>query len=442
MKRILIVPAGTDNGYEVWESLKGRYEVFCADALEDNPTSIVSGRHVQMPMGFGSDFWQELSSACSRLDIDLVIPTHDGLLVPLAEMGKVGGAKVLTSPPEACRVTFRKDTTYSFLQANGLWDICPFLADRFPAFLRPNNGRGSRSAFKVDDKKTLDLLEQLVPDSIVTEYLPGKEYTVDCLSDLNGELLGHCIRERVYISNGVTKIGVTVDNQSISSMAEKISSCLKTSGPWFFQAKEDSGGIPKLTEINLRVGGTSGLSRIAGFNHMLLATRMYLGEPISAIEPPQIGVVVSRGPILHTHFDARYIRLVLWDLDDTIWTGELSKNYRTPQIISEVAATIAILATKGVFMGIVTSNKLLRESGTYSVTSFLRQSGIHFPFSPILFSPDGKASAISSFLENSSFVPGEVVLVDDSFKERECVTKDLRIRVLDPTLHYLLRDIK
>lgn len=437
-----MVPAGTDNGYEVWESLKGRYEVFCADTLENNPTSMASCSFVKMPYGFGSDFWSELSKACTDLGIDLVIPTLDDLLVPMAGMIRIGGARTLTSSAEACLVTLRKDTTYSFLRANGLSDMCPVCPGALPGFLRPNHGRGSRNAFKVESLEALDLLEQLVPDNIVTEFLPGKEYTIDCLSDLEGKLLGHCIRERIYISSGITKIGVTVENIVISDMANRLSDCLRTAGPWFFQAKEDSAGVPKLTEINLRVGGTSGLSRIAGFNHVLMAARLFLGEPVDTIASPQIGVMVSRGPMLHTRFDTDRVKLVLWDLDDTIWSGALSVDNLTPQIISEVAATIAILSTKKMKMGIVTNNKTLARMGERAVSSILRLAGIHFPFDPILFSIDNKIYCIEEAMKSVGISPGNVVFVDDSFRERSKVAIEIKgIRTLDPSLHYLLRSV-
>ena len=441
--RILIVPAGTDNGYEIWESLRGRYEVFCADALENNPTSMASGSFVKMPYGFGPDFWHELSEVCTKMGIDLVIPTHDDLLVRMAEMGRIGGARTLTSPVEACRATLRKDTTYSFLKENGLSDICPIYPENFPCFLRPNHGRGSKNAFKVESEESLNLFEKLVPDNIVNEFLPGKEYTVDCLSNLDGDLLGHCIRERVYISNGITKIGVTVENEAISRMANRIAVCLEAAGPWFFQAKEDSFGVPKLTEVNLRVGGTSGLSRIAGFNHTLMATRIFLGEPIGTIASPQIGVVVGRGPVLHTCFDMDYVRLVLWDLDDTIWTGELLPGVGTPPVIPEVAATIAILSTKKIKMGVVTSNKFLASEGVEFLLSHLREVGIHFPFDPVLFSSSGKVRCIEEAIDSSGFLPDEVVFVDDSFRERSEVESGISgVRTLDSGLHALLRSVK
>lgn len=440
LKKVLIVPAGTDNGYEVWESLRGRYEVFCADALENNPTSMASGSFVKMPHGFGPDFWRELSEACTKMGIDLVIPTHDDLLIPMAEMGRIGGARTLTSPVEACRVTLRKDTTYSFLKANGLSDTCPLYPENFPCFFRPNHGRGSRNAFKVESEESLSLFEQLVPDNIVNEFLPGKEYTVDCLSNLDGDLLGHCIRERIYISNGITKVGVTVENEAVSRMANRIAACLKTAGAWFFQAKEDGSGVPKLTEINLRVGGTSGLSRIAGFNHILMATRLFLGESVGTIASPQIGVVIGRGPVLHARFDTDRVKLVLWDLDDTIWTGELLPGADMPRIIPEVAATIAILSTKKIKMGIVTGNRFLVSEGAQFVLSHLREVGIHFPFDPILFSSKGKARCIEETIKEMKFSPDEVVLVDDSFWERcEATSRIDGVRALDAGLHALLR---
>ena len=76
-------------------------------------------------------------------------------------------------------------------------------------------------------------------------------------------------------------------------MAEKIANSMKFFGPFFFQAKEDEEGIPKLTEINPRISGTMSLSSSCGPNIHSLAVRMCMGEKI---EIPEIkyGLCMTR----------------------------------------------------------------------------------------------------------------------------------------------------
>jgi hypothetical protein len=437
--RVLVVPAGTDNGYEAWESLRGRYEVLCADTARLNPTSLVSGGFEKMPPGFGPDFWAELRLCCARRGVDLIVPTHDGILVGLAEAGLLGGARGLVSSVLACRTTARKDTTYEALRDGGLEEFCPARAGRFPMFIRPNVGRGSQDAMRVEDQEHLDLLLRLIPDAIVTEFLPGREYTVDCLSGMDGTLIGLCARERIYISHGITKIGVTVNDPRLDRMADAVSGCIKPSGPWFFQAKEDARGVPKLMEVNLRVGGMSGLSRLAGFNHLLMGVEMFLGREIGAVGPPREGVCVSRGPALIPAWSFGDLDCVIWDLDDTLWSGRFCPCEASPHVFPEVAATIGFLAARGVPMALVTSNRLLASLGRGGVLSILSKAGVHYPFFPVLFSGSGKVEAVGLVLRTLGVEACRTAFVDDSYGNRLQVVEAFpSIVALDPSAHSLL----
>ena len=82
------------------------------------------------------------------------------------------------------------------------------------------------------------VLGDTFPDLLVTEYLPGKEYTVDCISDIYGDLLTSYVRERKEIRNGVCKSTSYVNNSSdFLETAEIIASKLRIKGAWFFQMK-------------------------------------------------------------------------------------------------------------------------------------------------------------------------------------------------------------
>lgn len=67
--------------------------------------------------------------------------------------------------------------------------------------------------------------------------------------------------------------------KELEDMARKIAGKLKFRGIFFFQAKEDANGIPKLTEINPRIAGTMSLSSASANIHSL-AVRMMMGEKI------------------------------------------------------------------------------------------------------------------------------------------------------------------
>lgn len=84
-----------------------------------------------------------------------------------------------------------------------------------------------------------------------------------------------------------------IKNEELEKMAEKITPELKFCGPFFFQAKEDRNGIPKLTEINARIAGTMCLSSFSGLNIHSLAVRLCMGEKIE-IPKVKYGLYITR----------------------------------------------------------------------------------------------------------------------------------------------------
>lgn len=84
-----------------------------------------------------------------------------------------------------------------------------------------------------------------------------------------------------------------IKNEELEKMANNIAKKLKFCGPFFFQAKEDRDGIPKLTEINARIAGTMCLSSFSGPNIHSLAVRLCMGEQIE-IPKVKYGLYITR----------------------------------------------------------------------------------------------------------------------------------------------------
>jgi len=114
---------------------------------------------------------------------------------------------------------------------------------------------------------------------LVTEYLPGREYTVDMLLK-NGKPLVIVPRERVKIVQGISVISRVVRNQELINAAAAISEALKFDYVINIQFKYSRDGVPKLLEINPRIAGTVCASIEAGAHMPYLAIKLAMGEPI------------------------------------------------------------------------------------------------------------------------------------------------------------------
>src|SRR5262249_38551114 len=127
--------------------------------------------------------------------------------------------------------------------------------DRFPVFVKPDRGQGSEEARVVYDNDGLRSELRRRPDLLVSEYLPGDEYTIDCFSDSKIGLLFCRGRERLRVKSGISMSCRGFHLQEFETWARAISDRLRLRGAWFFQMKRDAGGKPRLLEVGPRIAG-------------------------------------------------------------------------------------------------------------------------------------------------------------------------------------------
>ena len=78
----------------------------------------------------------------------------------------------------------------------------------FPAFEKPREGQGAVGARMITDSH--DMVKIDFSNNIVTEYLPGEECTVDCLTDRHGILRYVSPRSRNRILAGMSVRGSNI----------------------------------------------------------------------------------------------------------------------------------------------------------------------------------------------------------------------------------------
>jgi carbamoyl-phosphate synthase large subunit len=100
---------------------------------------------------------------------------------------------------------------------------------------------------------------------LITEYFPGKEYSVDVLAD-KGRMVVCVPRTRDVIRSGITFEGETVKHEAIIETCKFLTWELNLDGAVGFQFKENSEGNPMLLECNPRVQGTMVHSTLANAN--------------------------------------------------------------------------------------------------------------------------------------------------------------------------------
>lgn len=115
------------------------------------------------------------------------------------------------------------------------------------------------------------------PELIVSEFMPGMEYTVDMYKSDGHEVV--IPRSRDVIRSGIS-FETTVDLQraDIVEYSKKLTEELNLEFCFGFQFKLDNQGIPKILESNPRVQGTMVASSMAGFNMIYYAVMSAIGQ--------------------------------------------------------------------------------------------------------------------------------------------------------------------
>lgn len=271
-----------------------RGKVVSADMNELSAGLYVSDRHYLVPPVSDTDFLKAILDICEKENIGLLIPTSDGELLFFAE--KKGflakkGVQVMVSSPEVIKTCNDKYLFYRFLLENNIPTPATFLTDhchssscQYPLILKPRYGSGGSGVVKINNEEELRFFIKRNPDSILQEFIDGREYSVDVFADFKGNIITVIPRERIETMCGESYKGRTVSDCQITKYAENITKKIKAIGHLTIQCiKNDKGTL--FFEMNPRFGGGAMLGIKAGGNTPLFLVNLMLGETVQ----PQIG---------------------------------------------------------------------------------------------------------------------------------------------------------
>lgn len=277
MKRVLVFPCGSEIGLEINRSLaySTHFEMYGASSIDNHGAYVYRNYIGNVPNIDEDGCIEKINAIIDEHGIDFIFPAHDSAVLKFAQHADELHAAVVTSPQATCEICRSKLKTYEALQDaipiptiyNGVdADDLPF-----PLFAKPDVGQGSRGAHKIGNRKEYDYFVEGTSGLVLSEFLPGPEYTIDCFTDRHGRLQFCKGRRRARISNGICVNAVAEHNPEFHRLAEVINSRLTFRGMWFFQLKERADGELVLMEIAPRIAGTMGLYRGAGVNFALLS---------------------------------------------------------------------------------------------------------------------------------------------------------------------------
>jgi carbamoyl-phosphate synthase large subunit len=242
-----------------------------------------------LPEANHSAYIDRLIEIIKNHKVKVLLPASGFDIYPYSEnrerLAEIGAYAVVSdrNTLEMCR---DKTLTYQSLSSSGDFKV-PFTTTNpdkvrsFPVIAKPQFGKGSRDVLKIDDESGLEYISSKFDSMIFQEFLPGTEYTIDVLSDLDKKPLMAVPRIRIQTKAGISTKGKVMRDADIETNCMKIAEHLGIRGPCCIQMKESSEGIIKLIEVNPRLGGGTIFTALAGANFPAMILDMVNGKEIS-----------------------------------------------------------------------------------------------------------------------------------------------------------------
>lgn len=259
-------------------------------------------QRIILPRGDDPNFIDKLIEICFEYEIKVLVPTVDVELIPISQSMKIFediGVKVLLADCGTLEMCLDKDTLIKSCEPfvdvprsevlNEDFDDSDW---KYPLFVKPRAGSGSRGIVKIDSP--IELAGQIRDGSLlVQEFLCGAEYSVDVIADRKGNVLATVPRERLKVDSGIAVASRTVKDADLEKQARTVAKVIGLKYTANIQFKRNREGKACLLEVNPRFPGTMPLTVESGVNMPVISLKNVLDLPIENenLEWKEIAVV-------------------------------------------------------------------------------------------------------------------------------------------------------
>lgn len=310
--------------YALRENADGtKVRIHGTDIKHDAIGRFWSDKFSTLPPPEDPTYLEEINRLCVEDGIDLVLPQTTRETVALSSARRKLKVPVAVSSASAVSVANDKSKLLAVFRRLGLpfpeFSVVRGMAElerkarllgypSVPVVVKPTVSYGSRgfrvlsestswdrNRFLTDkpsaSEVTLDQLRATLargsgafPELLVTEYLPGIEYSVDAFIGKRAEVA--IPRRRDEIVNGISFRTTVEHRDDVTRATLEAAKSIGLRFAFGFQFKLSQQGIPKVLECNPRVQGTMVASVFSGVNVIWMAVREALGDtsPVSVEE--------------------------------------------------------------------------------------------------------------------------------------------------------------
>ena len=266
--KVLVTGAGAPGFMGTFKSLVHNYDSRKIDIVGCDAKDNVMGKYIlpkfyQVPNGNEEGYIEAIRKIYDKEKIDVILPQCTNEIYPLSQSDmRVAISKV-------AGIANDKAVVYGMAEARKI-PVPKWIKIEGNVVIKPTISNGGKGLKIIENNGKV----------LVSEYLEGDEYTVDCFRStktFNGgqDVFVAIPRLREEIRNGITWKSKVVYSQELIEYSKRLAEGLHLKYAFGFQFK---GG--KLLECNPRIQGTMVHSTLAGANIIYSAVKLALKEPI------------------------------------------------------------------------------------------------------------------------------------------------------------------
>jgi carbamoyl-phosphate synthase large subunit len=288
-----VLLTGVGKRYDIVSAFAQHATVVAADPNPLAPAQYAAHHRVAVPRIADPEYVPALRALCERHNVGAVVPLTDLDIEVLAHARAAGRLPAFVPDPEIARATFDKYEAHLLLGRHGLPSPPTVLpgdpVPSFPVMVKPREGSGARSIHRADDARAAEFFVDYVDEpTMVQRLMDGPEFSIDCLSDLDGRCLNAIPRTMLESRGGESIKGTVIADHELIDLGRRVVESLGVRGPCTVQAFRDRQIGLGITDVNTRFGGAFPAPMYAalpGRTYPELIVRMARGERIE----PHVG---------------------------------------------------------------------------------------------------------------------------------------------------------
>jgi carbamoyl-phosphate synthase large subunit len=288
-----IVLTGVGKRYDIVASFAQHTTTVAADPNPLAPAQYAAHVREAVPRIDDPGYVPALEELCERHGAGAVVPLTDLDLEVLALAREEGRIPALVPSAAVARATYDKYETHLLLERLGLPSPPTCLPEEraasYPVMVKPRQGSGARSIHLARDAEEAAFFVRYVPEpTMVQRWMDGPEFSIDCLSDLEGRCLNAIPRTMIESRGGESIKGTVIADAELVDLGQRVVDALEVRGPCTVQAFRDREIGLGITDVNTRFGGAFPGPMYAarpGRTYPELIVRMAAGERVE----PHVG---------------------------------------------------------------------------------------------------------------------------------------------------------